>query len=266
MARKPRHPVLEGTPPIDRASFEPAYVQLVNILRQSIAAGVLRPGDQLPSESQLCEQYAISPMTVRRAINILVDQGVISAYQGRGTFVRSVELGSAVFTLNGLPGLFGDSRQATVKLLEVRVLKADEHVACRLGLAPGQRVIYLRRLLSTGGQPAFLHRGYLVYDPARPIVEAEMEVTSLQALFSGGAGSLIKRGELSVEATLLTADEARLLQAPLPTAALRLEHLFYDFDECPLSWGWFIGRADGLRLSTQVGLPPALARPLGEAR
>jgi DNA-binding GntR family transcriptional regulator len=39
----------------------------------------LRPGDQLPSESQLCDRYGVSPMTVRRAMNILIDQGVVIA-------------------------------------------------------------------------------------------------------------------------------------------------------------------------------------------
>jgi len=46
---------------IDRRSYEPAYAQLVNILRQQIATGTLRPGDQLPSESQLCKLYRVSP-------------------------------------------------------------------------------------------------------------------------------------------------------------------------------------------------------------
>jgi len=74
---------------IDRTAYEPVYVQLVNILRRQVASGVLRPGDQLPSEAQLCRRYSVSPMTVRRAINILVDQGVVTAEQGRGTFIRS---------------------------------------------------------------------------------------------------------------------------------------------------------------------------------
>ena len=64
---------------IDRNSYEPAYAQLVRILQGQIAAGMFRPGDRLPSEAQLCERYSVSPMTVRRVINILVDQGVVTA-------------------------------------------------------------------------------------------------------------------------------------------------------------------------------------------
>lgn len=60
---------------IDREAYEPAYAQLANILRRQIAEGAYRPGDQLPSEAQLCRLYGISPMTVRRSINLLADQG-----------------------------------------------------------------------------------------------------------------------------------------------------------------------------------------------
>ncbi|MFN2217400.1 MAG: GntR family transcriptional regulator, partial [Anaerolineae bacterium] len=91
---------------IDRTLYEPAYAQLVGILRGQIAAGVFRPGDRLPSEAQLCERYSVSPMTVRRAVNILVDQGVVIAEQGRGTFVKPLELGTAIFNLDRLQRLF----------------------------------------------------------------------------------------------------------------------------------------------------------------
>src|SRR5690554_6989562 len=73
---------------IDRNSFEPAYLQLANILRRQIARGQYRPGDQLPSEAQLCQMYGISPMTVRRSINLLSDMGVVSTVKGRGTYVK----------------------------------------------------------------------------------------------------------------------------------------------------------------------------------
>ena len=87
---------------IDRGSYEPAYVQLANILRRQISEGLFRPGDQLPSEAQLCRRYEVSPMTVRRSINLLADQDVVSTAQGRGTFVKALELSAASFDLQEL--------------------------------------------------------------------------------------------------------------------------------------------------------------------
>ena len=238
---------------IDRDSYEPAYAQLANILRRQVAAGTFRPGDQLPSEAMLCQSYQVSPMTVRRTINLLAEEGVVTTFQGRGTFVKALELGRAAFDLQELQDLFNDSAMA-VKLLGVRIVSADERTARKLNLAVGERTIYIRRLLTINDEPAFYHREYLVYDPTRPIVEAEMEVTALRGLFDGTGSAMLKRGELSVEACLLNEDEANLLQTPLPTAALYLEHLFYDFDDQPVSWGWFVCRSDYMRFTTRVGI------------
>ncbi len=254
MTQRPNGQVLLQTESIDRESYEPAYAQLVSILRQSMAAGILRPGDQLPSEAQLCERYGVSPMTVRRAINLLVDQGVVIAEQGRGTFVKPVAMGEASFQLKVLQDLFNDTEHTTVNVLEARVVSADERVARKLAILVGQRTVYIRRLLRTNGLPALYHREYLVYDPTRPIVEAELEVTSLQRLFSGTGETILKCGEINMEATLLNEEEARLLQVEQPMAAFCFEHLFFDFDDKPISWGWFISRADIVRFTTRVGL------------
>jgi DNA-binding GntR family transcriptional regulator len=141
----------------------------------------------------------------------------------------------------------------TVKLLDVRIVSANERIARKLNLTVGQKTIYIRRLLTVNGDPAFYHREYLIYDPMRPIVEAEMEVTALQGLFDGTGSAMLKRGELNIEACLLNDDEASLLQTP-PVAAFCLEHLFYDFDDQPVSWGWFICHCDYLHFTTKVGI------------
>jgi DNA-binding GntR family transcriptional regulator len=249
---------LQKTPPeqeqIDRDSYEPAYAQLAGILRRQIAEGAYRPGDQLPSEAQLCRLYGISPMTVRRSINMLSDQGVVSTAQGRGTFVRPLELGTAIFDLQELQGLFSDGEATDIKLLDARIVSADERTARKLGICVGDPAIYIRRLFKREGQPIFYHRAYLVYNPTRPIVEAEIDVTSLQGLFANADNTLLKRGELTIESTLMNEEEARVLNNALPAAAFLLEHLFYDFEDRPVSWGWFIFRSDHLHFRTQVGI------------
>ncbi len=239
---------------IDRDLYEPAYVQLANILRRQISEGAFRPGDQLPSEAQLCYKYEISPMTVRRSINLLADQGVVNAIQGKGTFVRPLELSTAIFSLHELQELFSDSSSSSIKLLDARMVLADERTARKLGLNLGDPTIYIRRLFTKEKQPVFYHRAYLVYDPTRPIVEAEMDVTSLQGLFTNVENSLLKCGHLTIEAALMNEEEAGLLQTTLPAAAFYLEHLFYDFENRPISWGWFIFRSDHLSFTTRLGV------------
>ena len=104
-----------------------------------------------------------------------------------GLFDRTkhVKLSTVMFGLEELRGLFGRNARNKVKLLEVSIVKAGPDMASRLALSPGDRVILIRRLIHKEKEPILYHREYLVYDPARPIVEAEMEVTALHGLFAG---------------------------------------------------------------------------------
>lgn len=238
---------------IDRESDQPVYVQLAESMHQKILAGVYQPGEKLPSETMLVEMYKVSPMTVRRAVNLLASQSIVTTTRGSGTFVKEVELGSASFYLQDLKDLFGNET-TTVKLLEVRFKFADQRVARKLRIQEGERTIFIRRLLLVDGEPAFYHRGYLINDPSRPVVEAELEVTDLKGLFQGSGSSLIKNGDLCLEATMLDGDEIRLLNLDAPAVGMLLEHIFYDFNDQPVSWGWFVCSSARLRLHTRVGI------------
>ena len=254
MTRRPDETVLSKTRSIDRDSYTPAYAQLAEILQQSMADGIFMPGDQLPSEAQMVKRYGVSPMTVRRAINSLIDQGYVIAEQGRGTFVKPITMGEAAFQLQELQELFSDTGRTSVNILETRIAKADERTARKLDVERGCRTVYIRRVILLDGRPFLYHREHIIYNPKLPIVEAELEVTALQQLFSGSGGSILKRGDIRLDATLLNQEEAEILRAQQPMAAFCLQHVFYDFDDKPVSWGWFIGRPDCLKFTTQVGL------------
>jgi DNA-binding GntR family transcriptional regulator len=242
---------------IDRASFEPAYSQLVNILKSQIAAGRFRPGAQLPSEAQLRLLYHVSPMTVRRAINILLDQGLVTTAQGRGTFVKGPDISEAVFQLHGLKEYIVQPDRARVSLLEARVVPAAERVARKLNIALNQWVVYIRRLLMEQDTPISYHREYLIYDPRRPIVEGELEVTSLEGLIRANGQSMVRSGNVNIEAVTLRDEEAQLLKTAPCGAAFLVEHLFRDFDDHAVSWGWFVWRADHIKFTATVGPQPA---------
>jgi GntR family transcriptional regulator len=239
---------------IDRQASDPAYVQLVNILKDQIARGGYLPGNRLPSESELCKRYRVSPMTVRRSINCLLDQGIVSTIQGSGTYVKAPDLGGVTFGLGEFHNLFKDKERTRVKVLEVVIVKADEATAMRLAVRPGDRAILIRRVLIRDGDPILYHKEYLVYDPLRPIVEAELEVTSLHGLFVGMGETKLKKGDLTIEAAVLTKEEADVLNTMHMQPAFRLEHIFYDFDDRPVSWGRFVCRGDRLKFTTTVGI------------
>jgi len=228
------------------------YQHIADIVRERIRLGAYRPGDRLPSESRFCSEFHVSPMTLRRALAVLVDEGLVSTEQGRGTFVRALDLGVATFRLHDLTRQWMDDA-VQVRLLSASTTRASARVAEMLRLRQGQRTVYLRRLLMRDDHPIVYNHEHIVYDARRPLVEAQLQITSIEGLLRSFGGHGLHRGDLRVFAVNLDDKAAQLLQEPDRAAALCLEHVFYELDGAPVSWGWFLCRADQFSLETRLG-------------
>lgn len=238
---------------IDRTSDEPAYSQLAGILQRQIFQGIYRSGDRMPSESQLRKTYKISPMTVRRAIAIMVERGVVWTSQGLGTFVSSLKMHKVTFGLNDIYKILNANGNTQVKILRASIIKADKSIATLLDKKVGTNTIHICRLLIKDEMPLVYHREYLIYDPRRPVVETESQMASLQDLFSDNNKSDLKRGDFTISAAVLTDEDAKALGSPPGSPAFHLEHRFFDYDEKPISFGVFICRGDKFRFHTSIG-------------
>ena len=76
--------------PLDTQSMTPLYQQVAQQLEQAVNSGELRYGDKIMSESEMSQHYGVSRVTVRRAVDRLVESGVLSRRQGKGTYVLSL--------------------------------------------------------------------------------------------------------------------------------------------------------------------------------
>ncbi len=236
-------------------SFVPAYIHIANTIAEQIGAGVYRPGDQLPTEAQLRATHGVSPVTIRRAVSILLERGLVRTTQGKGTFVRSPDLRQAVFRLQEITDMWVDNATVNVRLLEARIHPAGDEVATMLELDPGEPVVYMRRLISRRDLPLIYQVEYVVYDEHRPLVETQLQITSLEGLLQASRGEGIPSGQLTIHACSVNDEAARLLEVPDASPGFCLEHLFLSFDGRPVSWGRFLCRADQFRLTTHIGVP-----------
>jgi DNA-binding GntR family transcriptional regulator len=234
------------------AADSPAYLHIVATLAERVTSGVYTDGERLPSGSQLCREFGVSPMTVRKALAILENKGLVSGKQGRGTYARSVDLGDSIFRLDSLTGEWLDET-AEIRLLSATIARASDKVAAMLDVVPGEKVIYLRRLVSYNGSPAMYHTEYITYDPRRPLVESQLQFTSLHAFLDSGTAQRFPRGELTLTAVKLDSESAQFLGQSEGALALRLEHVFQENDRTPVSWGWFLMRAELFRLRARLG-------------
>jgi DNA-binding GntR family transcriptional regulator len=230
----------------------PAYLHIAQTLAERLNSGTYAAGSRLPSGSELQAEFGVSPMTVRRALSLLEQQGLVTGVKGRGVYARSRDLADSMFRLDSLSGEWLDE-SAEIRLLSASMAKADDKVAAMLHVTPGNRVIHLRRVVFSSGIPAMYHTEYIVYDPRRPLVESQLQLTSLHAFLDSGGAQKFPRGELTVTAVKLDAESAQVLGESEGALALRLEHVFRESDRTPVSWGWFLLRAELFRLRAVLG-------------
>jgi GntR family transcriptional regulator len=137
---------------LDRSSFIPLYYQLQELVKEQIESGAWRPGDRLPSESQLASRYGVSRVVVRQALAILQDDGQILRAQGRGTFVADPKLDARA---GGLARLLAVPRPPDVAIDVLDVSSSHVEASIRSGLAATEqeRVLRLTTGLSVRGVP-----------------------------------------------------------------------------------------------------------------
>jgi GntR family transcriptional regulator len=254
--RRTSRAAIAPTGPHAPRSYEPAYLRIASTLSDEMAAGIYRAGDQLPTEPQLRARFGVSPVTVRRAVTILLDRGLVTTTQGKGTFVRSTDMGEAIFRLQELTDMWASDESTEVLLLEARVIAAAEPVAVHFDLPVATPVVYLRRLIRRKGIPLIYQVEHVTYDAHRPLVEAQLQVTSLEGLLRSPQVEGVMGGHLTIQAVSLGTEEATALEVPPGSPAFCIESLFLDYDGHPMSWGRFFCRADQFRLTTSVGLTP----------
>jgi GntR family transcriptional regulator len=141
------------------AARQPKYLRIYDSLAERIASGQWSVGSALPSQRELADEFGVSIMTLRQALQLLADDGLIDTRHGSGTFVAarySYDLGHL---RSFAADLTAQGAEVTTRLLAADVLTPPEPVAARLG---GQAtVLALRRLRLVGGQPLIVQVSYL---------------------------------------------------------------------------------------------------------
>ncbi|MDA8212599.1 MAG: GntR family transcriptional regulator [Clostridia bacterium] len=230
---------------LSKQSFVPVYYQLAEDISRKIKSGELKPGDMLPSEAQLCAQYNISRMTVRRGLSLLAEAGYLESVQGKGNFVARPRLDRLLLQFSGVGGTGEDIKS---RLLGADIVPAPESVAERLGVKPGSRLVYIRRLFLSNRQPLLYDRKYLPYTKGKPILETGIEYAELPEIVERHTDIMPVKSELVVTAQALEAEEAGLLEAKKGDPAMCIEQTVYALDNRPIGWGLVVCHSDRYRL------------------
>ncbi|MCY7396653.1 MAG: GntR family transcriptional regulator [Nocardioides sp.] len=227
---------------VDRSSPVPLYFQVAEQFEHAIVSGALRPGDKLDNEIALAKHLGLSRPTMRQAIQLLVDKGMLVRKRGVGTQVvhgrvrRSLELTSLYDDLVRI----GEKPRTEILSLERRA--ADEEVATALGIAEGSEIWSLERLRFIGQEPLAVMRNDL---PTRVADVAAFDLEE-QGLYASlrRAGVLMSVAKQRIGARRALAGEAGLLQEKRGAPLLTMERTAYDNGGLAVEFGRHVYRPE----------------------
>jgi GntR family transcriptional regulator len=215
------------TAPVSPDAGVPLHRQLFLVLHDEIDRGVIAPGDALPTEQTLCDQFGVSRITVRRALADLADQGYIERRQGVGSFVR--EHGPSDPSPAGrsyMDGLRQTQFATDVEVVELGVRRPPRNVAEALGTASEMlHVVRVRRQRRTG-EALIVSDAWLPEELADRLTEAALLAAPLYELLAD-AGVIIDHVQHEITAEIAGPRNAHLLDTAIGAALLRLNRLVF---------------------------------------
>ena len=226
---------------LDRASPVPLYFQVAQFLERRIESGELPAGMRLDNEIALADQFGLSRPTMRRAIEYLVDRGLLVRKRGVGTQIvqpkvrRPVELSSLYDDLRDA------GREPRTQVLTFAIEQPSEVVAEALSIGADSRVYSVERLRFTGGEPLSIMHNWLPVS----IVPLDREVLESRGLYDvlRSSGVTLKIATQTIGGRAARAAEARLLAERPGAPLLTMTRTAYDETGRAVEYGSHVYRA-----------------------
>lgn len=233
---------------LTRDRGEAIYIQIARLLEQHIARQH-SPGDGLPAEAELAARFGVNRHTLRRAVDELVEAGLVERRHGRGVFVIDTQLD---YQLNA-GTRFTETLNAQGFTTETRILRkqripASERVAERLSLAVGASVIWIETQRIAAERPLCVISHFVSAERFPELFE-HYTGGSLHAYLEQAYGCVLRRTESLVTSVLPQGDDARLLGMPQNQPVLRVKSVNVDDRAAtPVEYAITRFRADRIQL------------------
>jgi GntR family transcriptional regulator len=218
--------------PLKKTSERPLYKQLMQRLRNDITAGVYPAGERIPGEQALCGVYGVSRVTVRKALEEIVREGLLVRRQGKGTFVAQEKIKRDLGRITSFSDACAQIGQtAQTRLIERRREAATGEDRATLGLPKGSEVLFICRLRLSDGEPVMLE--YNRFSAELSFLETAPLTGSLYALLSSH-GLIPSRAVHDISLGRANGQIGKLLNTRDGDALLLLDQVVYDQHDRPL--------------------------------
>lgn len=232
--------------------FVPRYYAIEQSLRARIAS--LHPHASLPSDAQLCEEFGVSRMTARGAVQRLVQEGLVYRVPGRGTFVAPARANrTASHILSFSDEMRRRGRRPSSRIVEQTRRAANAAESRQLAT---HEVFVLRRVREADGEPVALETAIFAAARVADLLERDLGSGSLFATLAG-AGLVPTAGRADISAEAASAEDAKLLGVKRGEPLLVERRLIQDQDGGPLELteSRYVGTRYGLDVEFDVELP-----------
>lgn len=202
--------------------------QVADQLRRQIECGEFKADSALPPERELAETLGVSRVTLRVAIEQLANEGLLVRQPNRRTRVAGDKISRSAEFMSFSEEMRARGWRPHSQIRQMTATVADVSVAAQLALEIGAKVIYLERLRFADDEPLALERLYLPYARFAGLLALDLASQSLYAILERDLGVRPVLAEESVEALLLSAEEAEIFALPVGSPALLTRRITHD--------------------------------------
>lgn len=239
---------------LDRSIPIPLYYQMKQWLMSEIEKGIYKPGQIIPSERELSEQFQISRMTVRQALKELMNEGHLIREQGKGTFIAEPKLNQR---LSQLTSFSEDMRnrglEPDAQVLETSVINhAPAHVSIALHLDGDHTILKIKRLRLANKQPMAIETSFLPLSLFSGLEKKNFTSESIYRVLENEFALQLLFAKQTIEAGFPTKDEEHLLGISKGTSVMRIERVTYMQEGIPFEFVSSVYRGDRYKFEMEL--------------
>jgi GntR family transcriptional regulator len=235
----------------------PLYTQIKRVLREMILAGVYKPHQQMPSESEMIESFQVSRITIRQALNDLQNEGLIFRIHGKGTFVSKPKAFQDLTRLQGFSEAMRQMGYETfAKVLSCKTISPSPQVQERLRLGKRAKVTELKRLRYLNREPISVDVSYLPAAIGARLSNKDLASRDVFAILENDLGIALGHADLQIGSALADENFGHLLGLEEGAPVLTIERTTHDQKGQPIDFEHLYYRGDAFQYRVRVERVP----------